>query len=292
MTNLLAVHIGSCGLQHQLTSPTLAIEVAGTWEDVLAIVGPCEASHCGQSKDQLGCYATGGCKTICPDKVAALAFEQYLDFVFIVIYWLFFFYLGVINWKFCYWERFPVFTQVLGKIAGAVTVFAGSVGALSDWRENDHILLALSELHMMAGPVPLIRDFAYTKWRFVFLAIGAASPLFLFWPGKSNKAGLRQSAFSRVLAWATAALALSTAWTGVAACIYGNDHRLEVATEHLTLVILATMLTLATAQYWRGGTLAALNRFAKLPILSFLATLFASEDGSPQKSDTDPNRIP
>jgi hypothetical protein len=280
MASLLAVHLGSCGLQNQLTNPTLAIEVAGSWADVMAIAGPCEASHCGQSQDESACYAAGDCQTVCPDKVNALAFEQYFDFVFIVVYWLFFLYLGVINWKFCYWERFPIFTQVIGKIAAAVTIVAGSAGALADWRENDHILQALNELHLMAGPVPLMRDFAYIKWRLLFLAVGAASPVFLFWSGKSNKADVRSSAFSHALAWASAALALSTAWTGVAACIYGDDHRLEVATERLNLVILATMLTLATAQYWRGGTLEALNRLAKLPFLGFLANLFASKDRS------------
>lgn len=280
MANLLAIHLGSCGLQNQLTNPTLAIEVAGTWEDVLSVVGPCRASHCRQSKDEIACYASGVCKPICPDKVEALAREQYLDFGFILIYWLFFLYLGVINWRFCYWQRFPVFTEVIGKFGGAITIVAGSVGALADWRENNHILQALSELYLISGPITLMRDFAYEKWRFLFLAIGAASPLFLFWSGKGNKAGLRSSAFSHSLALMTALLALSTAWTGFAACISGDDHRLEIATQRLNLVILAAMLTLATAQYWRGGTLAALNKLARLPVLRFFAALFSSEDNS------------
>jgi hypothetical protein len=292
MASLLGLHLGSCGLQNQLTNPTLAIELAGAWEDVLAMVGPCQASHCGQSKDESGCYAVGGCKPICPDKVAALAFEQYLDFAFIALYWLFFLYLGLVSWRFCYWARFPVFTQVIGKIAGVAAIVAASLGAQADWRENDHILQALNELRLMSGPVPLMRDFAYVKWRFLFFAIGAASPLFLFWTGKSDNAGLRRSAFSQMLAWSTAVLALSTAWTGFAACLYGDDHRLEIATQHLDLVILVTTLTLATAQYWRGGTLAALDRLAHLPVLGFFATLFSSEVDSPQTSDTDPNRIP
>ena len=90
MAYLLGVHLGSCGLPNQITNPTLAIEVAGSWDDVVAMVGPCEVVHCHQSKDETACFADGGCKTICPDKVTALAFEQCLDFGFIIIYWLFF----------------------------------------------------------------------------------------------------------------------------------------------------------------------------------------------------------
>jgi len=292
MVALLARHVGQCGLPNQLTTPTLAIELAGTWDDVAAIVGPCQATHCGQSDGQTACRVDAGCKPICPDKVAALASEQYQDYLFILIYWLFFVYLGVVNWQFCYWGRFPMFTQVLGKVSGAVTMAAGSWGALKDWHENDHILEALRELHLTAGPVPLMRDFAYQKWKFLFLAIGAAAPAFAFWAGKSNQADVRPSAFSHLLAWVTAVLAVGTAWTGFAACLYGDDHRLEVATERLDLVILAAMLTLATAQLWRGGTLAALDRLAKMPVLRFFATLFSSEGDAPRKPDTDPNRIP
>jgi hypothetical protein len=292
MASLLAVHLGSCGLANQLTEPTLAIEVAGSWEDVLAMVGPCEASRCLQSQGESGCYAGGDCKIVCPDKVAALQFEQYFDFGFILVYWLFFLYLGLVNWRFCYWARFPLFTQLIGKAAAVATVVTSSCGAVADWRENKHILQALNELHVMAGPAPAMRDFAYTKWRLLFFAIGAASPVFIFWTGRNNVADARRSAFSQALAWMTAVLALSTAWTGFAACLYGDDHRLQIATQRLNLVIVATMLTLATAQYWRGGTMAALNRLARLPVLAFLATLFSSEVDAQQTPDTDPNRTP
>jgi hypothetical protein len=291
MVALLGQHLGSCGLPNQLTTPTLAIEVAGRWADIAAMTGPCQASHCGQSNDGKMCLVEAGCQTICPDKVAALTFEQYQDYWFIIIYWLFFVYLGIVNWRFCYWRRYAVFSQVLGKFGGAITIAAGSWGAIQDWRENQHILQALSELHLIGGPIPLMRDFAYEKWRFLFLAIGAAAPLFLFWPGRNNRADARNSAFSHLLAWVTALLAISTAWTGFAACIEGDDHRLEVATERLDLVILATMLTLATAQLWRGGTLSALNRLAKVPVLGFFAALFSSEGEAPQKSDIDPGEM-
>ena len=282
MVHLLAVHVGSCGLPNQLTEPTLAIEVAATWDDVAAMAGPCEATHCGQSNDAQACHVDAGCKPVCPDKVAALVGEQYQDYCFIVIYWLFFLYLGVVNWQFCYWARFPVFSQVVGKIAGAVTLAAGSWGAWKDWSENGHILQALSELHLIDGPVPVMRDFAYEKWRMLFLAIGAAAPIFLFWPGRNNKTDARASAFSHFLAGVTALLAVSTAWTGFAACLDGDDHRLELATQRLDLVIFATLLTLATAQLWRGGSLAAINRLAKMPGLRFFATLFSSDVDSEQ----------
>ena len=274
MLMLLGRHLGSCGLPSQLTIPTLAIEVAGGWDDVAAIAGPCEAVHCGQSKDEDACHVDAGCKTVCPDKISALASEQYQDFGFIIIYWLFFLYLGVVNWKFCASDRFPLVAQVLGKLGGAVTIVAASLGAQADWRENQHILQALSELHLMAGPVPVMRYFAYTKWRLIFLAVGAAAPVFLFWSGRINKVDLRQSAFSHGIARLTAVLALSTTWTGFAACKLGDDHRLQVATQRLDLVFLAEMLTFATAQFLRGGTIAAIDSLAKLPVLRFLAALF------------------
>ena len=206
MVYLLSLHVGSCGLARQLTTPTVAIEVAGSWQDVLAIVGTCEISDCRQSTNANACDTKGRCQTICPDKVQALATEQYIDFVFIVIYWLFFVYLGVMNWKVAYWSRYPIFTQVIGKLCGAATIIAGSRGAWADWRENNHILQALYELHLMSGPAPLMRDFAYAKWRLLFLAIGTASPLFIFWSGKSNNGGIRASAFSHLAAWVTAIL--------------------------------------------------------------------------------------
>ena len=292
MTGLAAKHLGSCGLPNRLTNPSLAIEVARTWEDVLEIVGPCEAAHCLQSKDDNGCYASGDCRTICPDKVRSLAFEQSVDYVFIVIYWLFFLYLGVVNWKFCYWERFGVLTQLIGKVCGAAVIAAGSFGALADWRENDYILQALAELHLIAGPAPAMRYFAYTKWRLLFLAIGAASPVFAFWTGKSESGGARRSVFSQTLAWSTALFALSTAWSGVAASIYGEDQRLEIGAGRLGLVIIAVTLTLATAQYWRGGTMAALDKLASLPVLGFLANLFFDKTASRQTPNTDPNHTP
>ncbi len=292
MLSLLGRHLGSCGLPNQLTNPTLAIEVAGSWDDVAAIVGPCKASSCGQSNDAQACHVGAGCKTICPDKAAALTKEQYEDYAFILIYWLLFLYLGVVNWRFCYWQRWPIFTQVVGKVGGAITILAGSWGALEDCRENRHILQALGELHLIAGPVPVMRDFAYEKWKYLFLAIGAAAPLFIFWTGRSNWADVRRSAFSHLLAWTTAILALSTAWTGFAAGEFGDDHRLQVAAQRLDLVILSTMLTLATAQLWRGGTLEALNRLAKIPGLKFFATLFSSEADAQQRPAIDPNRIP
>ncbi len=279
MVLLLSRHIGACNLPSQLTNPTLAIEIARNWKDVTGMVGPCQAPHCGQSKDT-ACLVAGDCKIICPDKVKALRYEQYEDYVFIVIYWLLFLYLGIASWNFCYAPRFPLFTQVLGKAAGIAIVVCGTLGAHADWLENDHILAALNQLPVIAGPEPIMRYFAYIKWRYVFLAMGSAAPLFLFWTGRANPTDSRDSAFSHLLAWLTAALALSTAWTGVAACLSGDDHRLEVATERLDLVILATTLTLATAQLWRGGTLTALDRLAAFPILRRFTRLFYSDGES------------
>ena len=290
MTKLVADHLGSCGLQNQLTSPTLAIEVAASWGDVLEIVGPCQAPHCLQSGGQTVVYQ-GTSATVCPDKIESLSFEQTMDYVFIAVYWLFFLYLGFINWLFCRWERFGVVTEIIGKISGVATVVAATYGAVADWRENGRILQALGNLHSMVGLVPGMRDLAYTKWRLLFLAIGLAAPVFVFWTGKSNNADMRRSAFSQTLAWSTALLAVSTAWNGVAASQYGDDHRLQLAGMRLGYVIVSATLTLATAQYWRGGTMAALDKLAKLPVLAFFTTLFSTDEAESQMTDTDPSHM-
>jgi hypothetical protein len=285
-------HVGSCGLPNRLTNPILAIEVAAAWEDVLAMTGPCQAAHCLQSTDAPVCYHAACNQTVCPDKIQALASLQTWDRSFIVLYWLYFLYLGLINWRFCAWQRFALVTQMVGKIAALAAGVMATFGALADWREDDRILQALAQLHQISSTAPLMRHFAYDKWRFLFFAVGIAAPIFIFWPGRNNPAGVRRSAFSQALAWLTAIVSLVAAFTGVAACMTGDDSHLELASQLLALVIILAMLTLATAQYWRGGTMAALDRLAKLRGLALLTNLFAPTDVVPQTSDIDPSHTP
>jgi hypothetical protein len=272
---VVGTHVGSCGLPNRLTNPILAIEVAANWVDVLAMVGPCQATHCLQSMSGSVCYQ-GVCNLIvCPDKVAALTSLQTWDRAFIVIYWVYFLYLGLINWRFCAWRRFAFVSQAIAKLAGLAAVVLATLGAVADWREDDRILQALLQVLHISSTTPLMRDFAYHKWKFLFLAIGLASPVFIFWPNQNNPAGTRRSAFSQTLAWLTSLVALTAAWTGVTACLSGDDAHLELASQLLALVMILSVLTLATASYWRGGTMAALDRLAELPVLSFLTNLFA-----------------
>jgi hypothetical protein len=284
-------HIGSCGLPNRLTDPVLAIEIASGWDDVLAMVGPCQATHCLQSTGQSICYRGACNQTVCPDKVQALASRETWDRPFIILYWLFFLYLSLIDWKFCARDRFRVATQIVGRLGGVAAAITATFAAVAGWREDDRIMLALWQLRHISSPAPLMRSFAYDKWRLLFLAIGMASPIFIFWPGRNNPTGVRRSAFSQALAWLTALAALIAAFTGVASCASGDDSHLELASQLFAVVTILGTLTLATAQYWRGGTMAALDRLAAVPGLALLANLFAPANIS-EATEPDPDRTP
>lgn len=290
MTFRLPSHLGPCKLPRNLTRPGLAIELVESWHDVLTIVGPCEAPRCMQGTSisvQLGTSTY----TVCLDKVSALASQQAYDRVFIVLYWLLFLYLGVVNFRFVRPRGVIHWIAILVGIAAAI---GGTLAALHDWGEDGGILKALGAVTRHDFSAPLwasIRYQAYHKFEWFFLALGCSSPIFFFWPGQANLAGRRRSLFSLLLAWASAVLAVTATFTGLAACKYGHDQRLESAAVTASTTLLLITFTLLTAQSWRGGTLSALDRLAGLPVLHRF-TDWLHEDDEPEGPNPAPPAAP
>ncbi|HZS27521.1 MAG TPA: hypothetical protein VFB76_09845, partial [Candidatus Angelobacter sp.] len=101
----------------------------------------------------------------------AMRVQQYLDFVFILLYWMTFFFLigGALR------HANSAAARKLGWLVGILITF----GAGADIGENIGILSALSSTHPgVLWPLP----FAIAKWMNVFLALAFSAPLFLFYP--------------------------------------------------------------------------------------------------------------
>src|SRR5579859_7870564 len=101
----------------------------------------------------------------------AMREQQYLDFIFIFLYWATFFFLigGPLRHA----------TSALARKLGWLVGIFITLGAGADIGENIGILFALSSTHQ--GVLwPLY--FAITKWISVFLALAFSAPLFLFYP--------------------------------------------------------------------------------------------------------------
>ena len=299
MSYLLDGHLGSCGLPQGLSNPGLAIELAYDWPAVLSITGPCQSQYCRQSVSQQVCLPGTACQYICPDKVEALLQQQSWDRVFIVLYACLFVYLGLINFRFAelrvdpadagapwyvrWWTAFLriIPSRWIGRIGGLAAALFALVGAWYDWLEDDKIVDALQHIGQAgAGYIlPAMRDDAYHKWLFLFLAIGCASPIFAFWPGRANDdGGARPSHLMQFLGLLTAFEAITTMLSGFLACRYGQDQRVEDATGGLFLTLPLAAILLLTAQYWRHGTLNALQSLAKTWLFMGLVNFQKEED--------------
>jgi hypothetical protein len=273
----LARHIGPSELPNNLKRPGLAMELVNNWDEAAQIVGRSEGIRCMQDAQDSWCvFPPEKTKIICTAKISALQRQQRLDYVFIVLYSFFFIYIGILNLRFP-GIPFEPSDKRGRKWLGRISFWSGKLGGLGvlaltvlaaywDWRENGRILEVLDSMnrHICSGePFPLVRTAAYHKWLFIFAAIGCSSPLFLFWPGKTAAAKkMDTSVFVTGLAWLTALAALTTAFTGIAACHYGQDQRLESAAGTLTVTFLLAVLTLSAGQRWYGGLLSAVNDFA------------------------------
>lgn len=282
----LSGHLGSCGLPNNLTRPGLAMELANNRQEVTQIVGPCQGTHCMPNE---GAKCSDG-KEVCPDKISALERQQRLDYVFIVLYALFFIYIGVLNLRF---SGIPFqegdkpgkkwlsgISRWVGVVGGALVLFLTVFAAWWDWQENNRILEVLKDIPQLCSSDPIyVRCAAYYKWGAIFAAIGCASPLFIFWPGKTRRvAGKRKSLFVTLLAWLTALAALTSAFTGLAAFHYGQDQRLESAAGTLSVTLLLAVLTLALGQQWQKGLLNALNTLASKKGVKSFSTFLKDEE--------------
>jgi len=130
----------------------------------------------------------------------------------------------------------------------------------------------------MTYPVSDIRDAAYHKWLLLFLAIGCAAPFFAFWPGDFRRnAETQRSRLMQVLGWLTAFEAVMALATGLPACVNGQDGRMEDAVGSLFLTLPLAAILFMAAQYWREGTLRALERLANTPVFHRLVTIEADD---------------
>ena len=101
----------------------------------------------------------------------AMRQQQYLDFIFIFLYWATFFFVigGALRHS----------TSGLARKLGWLVGIFITLGAVADIGENIGILFALSSTHQgVLWPLP----FAIAKWISVFLALAFSAPLFLFYP--------------------------------------------------------------------------------------------------------------
>jgi len=138
---------------------------------------------------------------------------------------------------------------------------------------TDRVVMPFNNVkaHVLTAMIPPIRDAAYHKWLFLFIAIGCAVPLFTFWLGKTGRTMERKSLSSLLLCGATAVLGITAAFTGIAAWKYGQDQRLQTATATLFLCLPVATITLMVAQTWHSGMLPSLDRLASLPVFQWLS---------------------
>jgi hypothetical protein len=280
MGSQLGQHVGSCGLPRGVSKPGLAIELAKNWYEVAQIAGPCEASVCWQGDKKTVVLGQGSSSLVCLDKADALLQQQRLDYFFIPTYWSLFVWLALLNFKFARipserrWIR--VASSAAGKIGGLAALFFATGGACWDYVEDFQIVNALNKLRMgvVASDLlvqPAMRDAAYHKWFYLFIAIACLSPLFFFWPGATRRSDREQkSLLSRLLAWGAGLAALSSLITGAAAFRAGEDQRLETAAGSLFASLMLAFILLMIAQSWTIGTRVWLDRLTEWKLFGWM----------------------
>src|SRR6185369_11491100 len=177
----LATHIGPSDLPNNLKRPGLAMELVNNWDEAAQIVGLSQGTRCMQdSQDNWCVFSSEKTKIICTAKISALQRQQRLDYIFIVLYSLFFIYIGILNLRFA-GIPFEQSDKRGRKWLGRISSWSGKLGGLAvlaltvlaaywDCRENGRILEVLGSMnrHICSGePFPLVRTAAYHKWLFI-----------------------------------------------------------------------------------------------------------------------------
>ena len=128
---------------------------------------------------------------------ATMTRQQYIDFVFIPLYWaLFFFALS---------GPMRRSGNSVGRILGWLTAICVTVAAIADYVEDFAILHALGKGGVNFWPC----NFAAAKWTFFYVTIGISSLLFLFYPKLGNFSRTQEGS-SSWLRWTTAGLRWTT----------------------------------------------------------------------------------
>jgi hypothetical protein len=168
-----------------IARPGLAMEFAGTEQQVNAVLGQPNTPG-GDTNRQI------------------IAKQQYLDFVFIVLYWLVFV-LGI-GGAIRESKNNPESARKLRNFV----VLCISAAAICDVLENIGILTAVGVLHTGLWP----RWFGPYKWMFFFLALIYSAPLFLRYPN-SGSFGNTDTPWTRRFASMTGFLFLIAAVIGI-----------------------------------------------------------------------------
>jgi hypothetical protein len=130
----------------------------------------------------------------------------------------------------------------------------------------------------------------------LFLALAFSTPVFFLWPGPSprgapDSAEEHKSLLSLVLAWSTGLIGLTAMLSGVVACHYGLDQRMESAVGLLFASLPLATLTLASAQNWYRGTMAQIDWFAELPGVRWFTNLLEPEPNQESQEGRPPASV-
>lgn len=137
---------------------------------------------------------------------ATMVRQQYIDFVFIPLYWaLFFFALS---------GPMRRSGNGAGRILGRLAAICITAAAIADYVEDFAILHVLGKGEGNFWPC----NYAATKWTFFYLTIGISSLLFLFYPKLGSFSGTQEGGPSW-LRWTTAGLRWTTGFAFLAGSI-------------------------------------------------------------------------
>src|SRR5579864_8051500 len=128
MGSQLSRHIGPSELPNNLKRPGLAMELVNNWDEAAQIVGLSQGARCMQDAQDSWCvFSPEKTKTVCTAKISALQQQQKLDYVFIILYTLFFMYIGILNLLF---SGIPVdLSDKRGrKLLGRISSWSGKIG--------------------------------------------------------------------------------------------------------------------------------------------------------------------
>lgn len=137
---------------------------------------------------------------------ATMVRQQYIDFVFIPLYWaLFFFALS---------GPMRCSGNGAGRILGRLAAICITAAAIADYVEDFAILHVLGKGEGNFWPC----NYAAMKWTFFYLTIGISSLLFLFYPKLGSFSGTQEGGPSW-LRWTTAGLRWTTGFAFLAGSI-------------------------------------------------------------------------
>jgi hypothetical protein len=179
-----------------------------------------------------------------PDAVEALRTSTYVDFGFIAAYVLLFAVCGRLHAQ----RRRPRL--------GACLAIVGIVAGILDLLEN------AAMLRLLAGEAACPALWSRPKWGLLFLSLLLVSPLYLERAGKPLR---------RVLGGMAALTSLIAGAEGVLALVRHSDPLLEAATRRLGEALLLGCTYFLLYAPLRDGLVAALDRLAARPALSWLA---------------------